>query len=155
VWHNLPTGQPPRESQLWHRDPEDRYVLKLFVYMSDVDFESGALSYIPGTHARGNVKTEPQSTIVKEGDTFVRRTDDAQMSAMIPKEKWITAIGNKGTIVLVDTRGYHKGGWAQERDRIIYTCMFSSQASVYPDVFTRDFHIPPYFDKTIDFAVGS
>jgi hypothetical protein len=155
VWHNLPTGQQPRESQLWHRDPEDRYVLKMFVYLTDVDEGSGALSYVPRTHARGSLKTEPASTIVKEGNTFVRRTDDAQMSAMIPREKWITATGKKGVVVLVDTRGYHKGGWARERERIVYTCMFSSQASVYSDVFTRDLQITPSSDKAIAFAVGA
>src|ERR1043166_4505382 len=51
VWHNLPMRGKARESQLWHRDPEDRYILKLFVYMTDVDEESGPLSYAPGTHA--------------------------------------------------------------------------------------------------------
>jgi len=35
VWHTFATGVPARDSQLWHRDPEDRYILKVFVYLSD------------------------------------------------------------------------------------------------------------------------
>src|SRR5439155_21226147 len=41
VWHNFPSQAQARESQLWHRDPEDLYILKVFVYLSDVDQGAG------------------------------------------------------------------------------------------------------------------
>jgi len=153
VWHTFPTQEPARESQLWHRDPEDRYVLKMFVYLTDVDEGAGPLTYAPGTHAQGTVKTAVESKWVREGATDVCRSDDAQMDAVVPKKSWITAVGPKGTVVLADTRGYHKGGLARERERILYTCMFASQASNYPDVFTRSASLPHYSDKAIAFAI--
>jgi hypothetical protein len=155
VWHTFPTQAPARESQLWHRDPEDRYVLKMFVYLTDVDEGAGPLTYAPGTHAQGTVKTAVASRWVREGATEVRRSDDAQMDAVVPKKSWITAIGPKGTIVLADTRGYHKGGLARERERILYTCMFTSQASNYSGVFTRSVPFPHYSDKAMAFATGA
>jgi hypothetical protein len=153
VWHNFPMQDEPRESQLWHRDPEDRYILKMFVYLTDVDEGSGPLSYVPGTHAQGSVRTRPASKICKEGSVEVRRSDDAQMLAVLPKENWITALGPKGTVVFADTRGYHKGGLVRERDRILYTCMFNSQASSYPNLFERKL-IPPDADEAVAFAIG-
>jgi hypothetical protein len=155
VWHTFPTQAPARESQLWHRDPEDRYILKMFVYLTDVDEGAGPLTYAPGTHAQGTVKTAVESTWVREGATDVRRSDDAQMDVIVPKRSWITAIGPKGTVVLTDTRGYHKGGLARERERILYTCMFASQASNHPDVFTRSVPITHYSDKAMAFAIGA
>jgi len=151
VWHNLPMQAEARESQLWHRDPEDRHILKLFVYLTDVDQGSGPLSYAPGTHALGAVKTVPESRLLKEGSTYVRRSDDVQMSAAIPREKWITALGPKGTIMFVDTGGYHKGGLVREHDRIVYTCMFNSQASAYP--LRHELSIPPHMDEAVAFAI--
>jgi hypothetical protein len=155
VWHNLVTGQQPRESQLWHRDPEDRYVVKMFVYMTDVDKETGPLTYARGTHPLGTVKTEAATRVFKEGNTLVHRSDDSQMRRVLSREKWITAVGGKGTVVFVDTRGYHKGGWVRRRERIVYTCMFCSQASIYPEGFKRDLPVPAYSDSAIAFAIGA
>jgi len=154
VWHTFPTLADPKASQLWHRDPEDRAVLKLFVYLTDVDEEAGPLSYAPGTQARGSIKIEPESNLFKEGQTYVSRSNDTQMRAILPPECWVTAVGPKGTIVLADTRGYHKGGWARERERVVYTCMFASQASTSPEVFRRQGSIPLYPDQVMTFAVG-
>jgi len=82
----------------------------MFVCLTDVDEGAGPLTYAPGTHAQGTVKTVVESKWVREGATDVRRSDDAQMDVVVPKRSWITAIGPKGTVVLADTRGYHKGG---------------------------------------------
>ena len=155
VWHNVPTNQPPRDSQLWHRDPEDRCVLKMFVFLHELDETSGPLSYVPGTHALGTVKADPESHVFKEGRKYVKRSDDEQMNALVPQQKWITATGPKGTIVLVDTRGYHKGGAVSEHDRLVYLCMFTSQAStLLDDAFKRDCSIPPHLDESVAFALG-
>lgn len=154
VWHTFPTQAPPRESQLWHRDPEDRYILKMFVYFTAVDAGAGPLTYAPGTHARGTIKTPVASRLVREGHLMVPRSEDAQVEAVVPKEKWITAIGARGTVVLVDTRGYHKGGLARERERLLYTCMFNSQAGDEAQVFERRSPFPKPSDKATAFAMG-
>jgi hypothetical protein len=127
----------------------------MFVYLTDVDEGAGPLSYAPGTHAQGTVKTPVESQLVREGHLMVRRSEDAQVDAAVPKKNWITAIGPRGTVVLVDTRGYHKGGLARERERILFTCMFNSQAGDDPEVFERKLPFPNYSDKAIAFAIGS
>jgi hypothetical protein len=154
VWYNFPTQAPPRESQLWHRDPEDRAVLKMFVYLTDVDFNRGPLTYAPGTHLYGNVKKSAPSTLYKEGRTHVRRSNDDQMKTIVPESKWVTAIGPRRTIVLADTRGYHKGGYVRHKDRILYTCMFSSSGSFSPEVFRRGISVPRTTDRAVAFAVS-
>jgi hypothetical protein len=139
---------------LWHRDPEDRAILKLFVYLVDVGEEKGPLCYAPGTHAFGEGRIRPDSKWLREGRSLVRRTDDTQMRAVLPSEQWITAIGPKGTVVLVDTRGYHKGGFVRRGERILYTSMYTSQASNFPDLFRRDSPIPAHLDRPVAFAIG-
>jgi hypothetical protein len=153
VWHNFPTHAPPRESQLWHRDPEDRCVLKMFVYLTDVDEASGPLSYAPGTHSLGTVKTAAQSEIFREGRSYVHRSNDTQINEVVPKNQWITGVGPKGTVVFADTRGYHKGGFSIERERILYTCMFTSKASSYPEAFRRQAALPRYTNRSVAFAI--
>jgi phytanoyl-CoA dioxygenase PhyH len=122
VWHNFASQAQPRESQLWHRDPEDLYIVKVFVYLSDVDQGAGPFTYAPGTHGKGSVRQKPEYLL--EGDT--KRSTDAQMAAVVPRDNWVSCTGPRGTIVFADTRGYHKGGLSKERDRVLYTCMFTS-----------------------------
>jgi hypothetical protein len=133
VWHTFASTAAARQSQLWHRDREDRYILKLFVYLSEVDETSGPFTYAPRTHAKGNVRKVPASFV--EGG--VHRTRDEQMEEVVSADRWIKCEGPPGTIVFADTRGYHKGGLARENDRIIYTCMFTSPASESEEFFTR------------------
>src|SRR5436190_10852590 len=134
IWHTFATHTQARASQLWHYDREDFYILKMFLYLSDVDESAGPFTYAAGSHLKGRLRREP--TYFLEGD--VKRSDDSQMAAVVPRERWIKGVGSKGTIIFADTRGYHKGGLARERDRIMYTCMFTSHASE-----SRDFLIRP------------
>lgn len=153
VWHNFPSKKDPMDSQLWHRDPEDRYILKMFVYLTDVNEESGPLIYARDTHVQGSIKSVPES--FKDSKTTARRSNDAQMSAVVPKDRWITAVGPKGTVVFADTRGYHKGGHVREGDRVLYNCMFTSQASTRPEYFERELPIPDSTDNALAFALGA
>lgn len=153
VWRNFASSAPPRYSQRWHRDPEDRVMLKMFIYLSDVDDEAGPLFYAPSTHSYGNIKVQPK--LYGEEGTTARRADDDGMSAIVEKDKWIKAVGPKGTIVFADTRGYHKGGSARGRDRILYNCMFTSQVSTCGDYFERRNVTQPKFDRALSFALGA
>jgi hypothetical protein len=153
VWHNLPSRGPARNAQLWHRDRDDRRMFKLFIYFTDVGLGEGPLVYAPGTHKDGTVQQDPE-TFGEEGTT-ARRSNDEQMHAVVPREKWITATGPKGTCILVDTWGYHKGGYVQQNDRLLYTCMFTSQAAVLRGSYVSHMDpLPDVADPSVRFALG-
>jgi hypothetical protein len=133
VWHTIATTAPARESQLWHRDREDYFICKVFVYLNDVDDGAGPFTYATGTHFKGPLRAEPPFSL--EG--HVQRSDDSQMAVVAPKDKWITGTGRRGTIIFADTRGYHKGGLARTSDRIMYNCMFTSPASQVREMMRR------------------
>lgn len=152
VWLNFASTASARYSQLWHRDPEDRYILKMFIYLTEVDDEAGPLFYAPGTHGYGNVKAEPQ--LYREEGTTAWRANDGDMNAVVPQEKWIKAVGPKGTIVFLDTRGYHKGGLARTKDRLAYNCMFTSQVGAFVDYFERPAVMPVVNNKPTSFALA-
>ena len=83
VWYNFATRLPPRQSQLWHRDPapEDRYVLKVFTCLTDVDEGNGPLIYAASTHLKGRVRSDPDY-LHKDGLTAAqRRRPDGSGSA--------------------------------------------------------------------------
>jgi hypothetical protein len=135
VWYNFVTDREACQSQLWHRDPEDRYILKVFLYLVPVNDDNGPFTYAPGTHMKGNCRRRP-AYLHKDG--YTTRSDDRQMSAVVPQQQWVTCTGPAGTLVFADTRGYHKGGLARVRDRIVYTCEFISLAGGASGISTLD-----------------
>lgn len=153
VWHTFASDAKPRESQLWHRDREDMLIVKMFVYLNDVDEGAGPFTYARGTHRFGPIRGEPAYEL--EGGK-VKRTTDEQMDALAPRARWRLSTGAAGTVIFADTNGYHKGGHARARDRLLYTCMFTSQASESQEFMVRpaDFRVPNA-DATTAFALSS
>jgi hypothetical protein len=151
VWHTFSSHGKARESQLWHQDREDFLILKMFVYLRDVTEGAGPFTYVPRTHPKGRLRaTRPEYTI--EGG--VERTTDEQMAAVAPPKDWIKAVGTRGTIIFADTRGYHKGGLARSADRIMYTSMFTSQASESEEWFQSTVGAPVSADARTAFAMS-
>ena len=55
VWYSVP--QPAEaeriSSQRWHRDYNDKHLLKVFLYLVDVDEQMGPFQYVPGSQPGG------------------------------------------------------------------------------------------------------
>lgn len=126
VWKTFATSTEARESQLWHFDREDNYILKAFLYLDDVSEGAGPFTYAPGTHRKGR-RWNLQPEFFFEDN--VKRSSDQQMSKVVSENEWVRATGRKGTLIFADTRGFHKGGEARDKDRLMYTCMYTSPAS--------------------------
>ena len=56
--------------------------------------------------------------------------------------------------MFADTDGYHKGGLARDRDRILYACAFTSQAAQHGDSFTRPGKVSIATDSETAFALA-
>jgi Phytanoyl-CoA dioxygenase (PhyH) len=151
VWHTFCSPSKARESQLWHHDREDFFILKMFIYLKDVREGGGPFTYAPGTHQKGPLKQREPEYFVEGG---VRRTTDEQMNAVVPQHLWVKATGGSGTIVFADTRGYHKGGECRTADRLMYTCMFTSKSSESQEWLRQPTHIGSSPDAEIAFALS-
>jgi len=127
IWRNLPSRHKPVSSQLWHRDqPDDHLVLKMFVYLEDVTEGAGPLSYVKGSHGKGDRKWRPQGTLY---DGHNVRAQDDDMNREVPEARRPRFTGPAGTVVLADTLGWHKGGQATSEPRLLIQVLFASQGA--------------------------
>jgi hypothetical protein len=120
AWLNLPTSDQAKHSQLWHRDPEDIKLLKVFIYLDDVDADCGPFSYIPKTQPFGS----KSAFVPKHVDP--KRITDEEMRAVIPVHDWLACTGPAGTMILADTVGFHRGGKPTNGNRILITFTYTS-----------------------------
>jgi hypothetical protein len=122
-WCNIPKDGPDLYSQNWHRDSEDKKLVKMFVWVRDVDMDSGPFHYIPGSHIEGSF----------DGFYPLKRLTSQYPPVEKVEEKFSqdqkkTFTGRAGTIVLANTAGIHKGGAPTKHLRLLFTALFSTNA---------------------------
>ena len=121
----------PISSQRWHRDPEDKKLCKIFIYLNDVDEETGPFTYAKRTHADGRWnllfrQNPPQGSI---------DIPEKEIERAISKENIKVTIGKAGTVIFCDTAGIHRGGYARSKQRLTFTGGFCSPASLWMPKF--------------------
>lgn len=119
LWWDRATDAPPKETQLWHRDQDDLRNMKVFLYLNDVDVDTGPFCFIPRTHPRG----------ARRHVYLPDRTTDEQMQGVFPATEWKVCTGRAGTIILCDTCGFHKGLKPKRGNRLMVVLQYTSGAA--------------------------
>jgi ectoine hydroxylase-related dioxygenase (phytanoyl-CoA dioxygenase family) len=125
VWYTAPAGTDERRaSQRWHRDFNDRHLLKAFLYLVDVDEETGPLEYVPRSAPGGELEQlwpwRPLGENYPPDDEFAERVNGRSVTFTAPK----------GTIIFCNTSGFHRGGFAKSKPRVLATLTWDSPASL-------------------------
>jgi hypothetical protein len=118
-------------SQRWHRDPEDQHVVKVFVYFSDVDEQAGPFQYIPES-AEGF----KYGHLWPWGSNWYPPQDE--METRIPASEHLTLTGKTGTVILCDTSGFHRGGFAERKPRLLSYHTYVSERATEKRHFSVD-----------------
>lgn len=120
----------PVKSQRWHRDPEDKLMCKMFVYLNDIDENSGPFMYVAGSHHGGCWRR-----LAPQHPPKGFYPPPGLVEQMVPQEDIKTFTGRAGTVIFCDTSGLHKGGYASSGHRIMFTVGYNSQASLKPVLY--------------------
>jgi hypothetical protein len=120
------------ETRLWHRDGEDRRIVKFIVYLSDVPAGEGGFEYI----------AKPDSPPAQAVRLTNDRVLDADMAALVPRDRWHACTGPAGTVAVTDTCSvWHRGGVPGGRDRLTLFYAYNSRRPLAPQ------HCTPLFDR--------
>ena len=163
-WHTYPAPTEERmHSQLWHRDYNDRLLVKIFLYLNGVEEKNGPFEYFSGTHGRGPLgrifnRTGPDGIRIypddKEMQEFLRPIpliklheveESKRHGSQAPwagKPSRVLCTGPAGTLIFADTFGLHRGGYVQEGHRDLIMTTFSTNTNVHK----------PHFEVTPEFA---
>jgi hypothetical protein len=111
-------------SQRWHRDFNDQPVVKVFIYMSDVDEVSGPFEYVPESSQGRYAQEWPWGPL---GDMY---PDAEEFAQRIPATAARTILGPAGTVIFCETNGFHRGGFARDTRRVTGVLHYVSPASL-------------------------
>jgi hypothetical protein len=102
-------------AQMYHFDLDRIKFIKFFFYITDVDTDMGPHCYVKGSHH------DLPKQINRDG-----RFEDDEIEAIYGKQNLIEIVGKKGSIIAVDTRGFHKGKELLKGKRLLFQIQFSN-----------------------------
>ncbi len=117
MWWSFPyRGKMTSEAaQKYHFDMDRIKFLKFFFYVTDVDTNSGPHCFVKGSHNHKHTKLR------KDG-----RIEDSEIEKYSKKENIVEICGQKGTVMIVDTIGFHKGKVLTENSRLLFQILYSN-----------------------------
>jgi hypothetical protein len=126
-WYTPPRGSEADRlgSMRWHRDYNDQHLVKVFVYLVDVDEGNGPFEYVPGS-----AKTGPYSDVwpwQPAGESYPPQDEFAQR---VPSSAVRTFTAPAGSMIFCNTSGFHRGGFATDKPRDIFVYNYVSPAAL-------------------------
>ncbi len=121
VRREFPNGKAVHVRQ-WHIDTEDHRMLKIIIYLNDVDVTAGPFEYLSLQDSQLAAKT------LKYSSGFI---SDSNMDATIAQKNWQPCTGKFGTAILADTcRIFHRAKPPVAKDRFSLTFSYTSHQPV-------------------------
>ena len=139
AWWSFPYEyNPQRITQSYHRDIDDYRFLSLFVYLTDVDEQSGPHQYLQKTHTVAGLEDRLLQTSRSSfdiNDTEIKKSDAFKkvMSLLLSGERYLaedkiqellgpdtlTVKGQQGTAILTTPAGFHRGLAPSDKPRLM------------------------------------
>ncbi len=128
-------------ARAWHRDREDRRMIKICVYLNDVDENGGPFQFLkPQCNDRvcESIQDRYQSIFQKEIEPF--------SSANIDDDR-VSCVGAAGTVIFADTASfYHRGKPPIQKHRTAVFFSYFSRSPWHPFFCQRS----PFSQKEVD-----
>ena len=129
------------ETLLWHKDSEDRRMIKVIIYLNDVTEEHGPFEYIPlpknPLERLNNYRLDYELWRVN----FLGINDDKMMK-FIPKSAWKSCHGKAGTVIFADVRNILHHGTVRNQERSTLFFTYTANSPKRPELCTQ------YYDDT-------
>ncbi|MBC1237650.1 phytanoyl-CoA dioxygenase [Nostoc sp. 2RC] len=126
---------------LWHSDAEDRRIIKIFIYLNDVEEKTGPFEYIPRS-LTPIFSWKYIQLYYKLFKSNYMGIDDEDVKPVIPKSAWKSCTGAAGTVIIVDTKNaLHHGTVRTEERSTLFFC-YTANPPERPELCTQ------YWDDT-------
>lgn len=119
MWWSTNFKSDEDAAQEFHFDFDRQKWLKIFIYLTNVDENSGPHCYIAKSHKPGKKPSE----ILNKG--YVR-VPDKELKRFYSDESFKEIIGKSGTVVIGDTSCWHKGKPIKTKGRLILQIEYTS-----------------------------
>ena len=126
---------------LWHKDSEDRRMIKVIIYLRDVEEKHGPFQYIPlSLTCLPNLNNYHLNRKLRQSGYL--GINDQQVAKIVSKSAWKSCIGSAGTVIIADTRAILHHGTIRAEDRSALFFVYTANPPKRPELCTQ------YWDDT-------
>ncbi|MBL4710732.1 MAG: phytanoyl-CoA dioxygenase family protein [Flavobacteriales bacterium] len=108
----------------WHRDSVFKIQYKSIAYLSDVNIDNGPFEYLLGSHKKSTILKSIKENKFKAHHNRFSEEDIQQFKESNPSINSKVFTAKKGTVILVDTSGIHRGTPIKSGNRYALTNYF-------------------------------
>ncbi len=108
---------PATDTQMYHRDRNSYKILKVFIYLNNVDEDTGPFQYIRKSHKKWPFLSNRKY-----------RWEDDYIEKKYGKKSIFSATSEIGDVIIADTTGFHKGKQLNKNYRTMLTLNYSTFA---------------------------
>ncbi|AFY41944.1 hypothetical protein [Nostoc sp. PCC 7107] len=126
---------------LWHKDSEDRKMVKVIIYLHDVEDKHGPFEYIP-LHLASFPHLNSYRVDYKLWQSGYLGINNEQIQKIIPKSAWKSCTGAAGTVVIADPRMALHHGTIRTEARSALFFVYTANPPKRPELCTQ------YWDDT-------
>jgi hypothetical protein len=119
-----------KEAQNYHFDMSRARWLNFFIYLTDVDEASGPHCYVRGSNKIPS--GSPGHELLKRG---YARIPDSDIEQAFGKDQIVEMTAKRGTLIIEDTIGFHRGKPPVTKERFMFELVFSN--SLFGGSFTE------------------
>jgi hypothetical protein len=105
-----PTGMAPVND--FRQDSDESDSLQIFIDLMDIDEAHGPLIYVPGSNLCGSYRASQ----LRDSQFPInnRPLGDSEVARVYSRDRWITLVGERGTMGAIHGKGIHSGpAWKQ------------------------------------------
>jgi Phytanoyl-CoA dioxygenase (PhyH) len=118
AWWSLSGNELPEEAENFHRDNDGIRFLKFFLYLTDVDENSGPHKFVRSSHVQPELLAR-------------RRLGDEEVASAFGSDRILTMTGRAGDAFLEDTFGVHKGQLPVSGRRLLLQVRYSLTPTIF------------------------
>lgn len=120
---DIPNGQQVG-TRCWHTDGEDTRVVKVAVYLTDVQREHGPFECISKTQFNSTYRYFSPTYLAHQRSHFC----DENMAKIVQPEQWTTCTGEAGSVIIADTTQVFHHGAVPAKERIALFFAYATHA---------------------------
>ena len=128
-----PTFTKEFAANIYHYDNDGPGFLKYFIYITDVEADTGAHRFIKGTH----------HPVKPDAFKMSKRYDEDTLLNHFGVDKEIMFTAPAGTIIAEDTAGFHRGGTVSRDYRLLMQLQYGLIDSPLDEEFMQKIHPVP------------
>lgn len=112
IYRSLVSRQPAQVSWMWHYDNHPNEILKIMIYLTDVDNESGPFEYLRSIQSHGAALMSPRPLFEN-----TRVPPKTVKRYLLNGHECHKVTGPRGTMILFDNNIVHRANLAKSRSR--------------------------------------